>query len=221
MSLRDAQGLLLLPHIKGNKTIARQGESYHVLLMNNSLGVQSIQIRDSVHMNGNNGKTMKVGIIEVIPSKYIKDLSNVETVCSEIQKALNGSDTNVIVVTKRVFSDSLDTLYSYVVDEMSDDVDLIVVSCVTFDGSFQYHLDVTSTLRQRLSKVAKSMALQARQGSASQDPSTALFEVTVGHVPRIQQHGSMLICVQDKGVRGALSNVRGLIKHGLRISAGK
>ena len=221
MSLRDAQGLLLLPHVKGDKTIARQGESYPVLIINNSLGVQPIQLRDSIHMNGNNGKTMKVGIIEVIPSKYIKDLSNVEKVCSKVQQALNGSDTNVVVVTKRVFSDSLDTLYSFVVDEMSADVDLIVVSCVTFDGSFKHHLDVTSTLRQRLSKVAKSMALQARQGSASQDPSTALFEVVVGYVPRIQQHGSMLICVQDNGIRGALSNVRGLIKHGLRVSAGK
>ena len=221
MSLRDAQGLLLLPHVKGDKIIARQGESYPVLIMNNSLGVQPVQLRDSIHMNGNNGKTMKVGIIEVIPSKYRKDLSNVEKVCSKVQQALNGSDINVVVVTKRVFSGSLNTLYSFVVDEMSDDVDLIVVSCVTFDGSFKHHLDVTSTLRQRLSKVAKSMALQARQGSASQDPSTALFEVVVGYVPRIQQHGSMLICVQDNGIRGALSNVRGLIKHGLRVSAGK
>jgi len=221
MSLRDAQGLLLLPHVKGDKTIARQGEIYPVLLMDNSVvGVQPVQIQDSVHFNGN-AKALKVGVIEVIPTKYIKDLSKLEKTCGEVEIALNSTDSgtlNARVISKMIFSCSLDNLFSFVVNEMPDGIDLIVVSCVTFDGSFQYHLDVTNILRHRLSKIAKSMSMQARQGAAYQDPSTALFEAVVGYVPKMR--GAMLVCVQDNGIRYALSNVRGLIKHGLRLARG-
>lgn len=222
ISLRDAQGLMLLPHVKGLKTTARQGESYPVLLMNNTFGKEPVRIRDSIHLNRKNGKEMKVCVIELVPSNNMKDLSSkLDETCDEVHKALNvpESDSVIVVVSKRFFSDSLDKFYSFVVEETLDDVDLVVVSCVSFDGSFQYHLDVTNMLRQRLSKVAKSLSLQARLGAASQDPTTALFETVVGYVPN-NKNGAMLVCVQDNGIGGALSNVRGLIKHGLRLARG-
>jgi hypothetical protein len=74
-------------------------------------------------------------------------------------------------------------------------------------------------LSKHLSKVANSLALQARQGAASQDPKAALFEVVVGYVP--EKDGAMLVCVPEIGVHGALSNVRGLLKHGLNLAKGE
>jgi hypothetical protein len=133
---------------------------------------------------------------------------------------LSGSKSgNATVVSKRTFTGSVDDLYSVVANDKSDDIDFIVVSCVSFPGSFPYHLDISIALRKNLSKVANSLALQARQGAASQDPKAALFEVVVGYVP--EQGGAMLICLPDSGVQGALSNVRGLLKHGLNLARGK
>jgi len=223
MSLRDAKGLMLLPHIKGVKTAARKGEIYPVLLMSNTFAKEPVQIRDSIHLRRENGKEMKVGVIQLIPSgKMNKEVlsSKLDKTCDEVHEALNAPEIVIrsVIVSKRTFSDSLDKLNSFVFEETIEDIDLIVVSCVKFNGSFQYHLDVTKLLRQQLSKVANSFSSQARMGSASQDPTTAVFETVVGYVPN--KNGAMLVYVQENGVGGALSNTRSLISHGLRLARG-
>lgn len=223
MSLRDAQGLMLLPHVKGVKTVARKGELYPVLLLNNAFAKQPVQMRESIHLRRENRKEMKVGVIQLIPSgKMNKDglSSKLEITCDEVHKALNVPESlfRPVIVSKKTFSDSLDKLNSFVFEETLEDIDLIVVSCINFNGSFQYHLDVTKMLRQQLSKVANSLSLQARMGAASQDPTTALFETVVGYVPN--KNGAMLLCVHENGVGGALGSTRSLITHGLRLARG-
>lgn len=220
MSLRDAQALLLLPHAEVGKTKALQGESYLVLLLNgNDFGVKSLRIRDSAHLKKKR-REMKVGVVEVLPPGNHHYLSNLQVTCERTQSALSGSKSgNAVVAYRRTFAGSVDELYSVVANDPPSDVDFIVVSCTSFPGSFQYHLDISNALRKHLSKVANSLALQARQGAASQDPMAALFEVVVGYVP--ERGGAMLICVPDTGLQGALSNVRGLLKHGLNLARGK
>ena len=222
MSLRDAQGLMLLPHAKGIKKVARQGEVYPVLLLNNTFGKDPVRIRDSIHLKERKGKETKVAVIELLPFESTKSLSSkLDKTCDRIYKGLSAPESgtaNNVVVSKVTFSGSLDELYSFVVEVTPEDVDLIVVSCVRFDGSFQYHLDATNILRHRLSKVANSLALQARLGAASQDPTTALFEAVVGYVPN--KNGAILVCVEDNGIEGALKNIRSFVSHGLRVARG-
>lgn len=219
MSMRDAQGLMILPHVKGVKKVAHKGETYPVLLLNNRFDKEPVKIRDSIHLKKKTGEEMKVSVIEVKPSENSKDLpSKLDESCDEVHRALNSSGRDVVVVSKKSFSGPLDQLHSFVVEDTPKDVDLVVVSCVPFSGSFQYHLDVTNALRPKLSKVANSLALQARLGAAFQSPTTALFETVVGYLP--QNGGAMVVCLHDDGLFGALSNVHSLISHGLRLARG-
>jgi len=216
MSLRDAEGLMVLPHAHGVKTKAQEGESYPVLLLNNALGKEPVRIRDSIHLK-KPAKGVKIEVVEVVPADR-RDFSKLEEICVKVQDALTGSKSgSASVVAKRIFSGSADELYSSIVDEFSKEADVIVVSC-DFD-KFQFHLDVSNNLRKRLSKNAESLAMQARQGAASEDPKAALFEVVVGYVP--EKQGAMLICVPDTAITGALREVRGLLKHGISLARGK
>lgn len=54
-----------------------------------------------------------------------------------------------------------------------DDADIIVLSCPSTSilGSFRCYLDLTTLLRQKLTKVADSLAQVAQQGAASQNAS--------------------------------------------------
>ena len=73
--------------------------------------------------------------------------------------------------------------------------------------------------KQRLNKVADALALQARQGAASEDSRAALFEAVVGYAP--EGKGAILVCLPEQGVGSGLANVRGLLKHALNVGRGK
>jgi hypothetical protein len=134
---------------------------------------------------------------------------------------LSGSNSgNAAVVWKKSYTGSSSGLYDFVANDSSTcALDLIIVVCVTYDGSFPYNVEVAAKMKQRLMKSADAMALQARKGAAAEDPTTAVFEVTVGYMP--ENDGSMIVCVPDRGLHGALSNIRGLLKHGLNLARGK
>jgi len=223
MSLRDAQGLMLLPHVKGKKTVARKGESYPVLLLQNTFAKEPVKICDSIHLTRAIRKELKVGVVQMVsPGRMNNDelILKLEKTCEDVIKSLNSIKTSptAVVVSKRTFSGSLEKLNSFLFEETPEEIDLIVLSSVQFDGSFQYHLDVAKHLRQKLSKVANSLSLQARMGSASQAPETAVFETIVGYVPN--KNGSILVYVQENGLMGALGNIRNLTEHGLRLARG-
>jgi MoeA C-terminal region (domain IV) len=219
MSLRDAEGLLSLPPVEGTKTRALKGEVYPVLLLNNNNGIPPVQMRNSIHLK-KKAEPMKIAVVFVNRSGQI-DESKMEEICSKVQDALSGSKSgSAVVTTKATFHhDSIDKLYPFVVQSCQHETDLVVVTCISNDGHFQYGLSVSNSLNMHLSKTATSLALQARQGAAAENPKAALFEVVVGYIP--DGYGTMLICLPDCGVHGALSNVRGLLKHGLNLARGK
>lgn len=142
------------------------------------------------------------------------------TTFGNVESALTGSKSgNALVTSRVVFDDAADKLYPFIVEHCFEDVDIVVISCPSFGGSFEHHLAISNMLKLQLSKVGYSLSLQARQGAASEDPKAALFEVVVGYVP--EKNGAMLLCLPEAGVVGALNNVRGLLKHGLNIARGK
>jgi molybdopterin molybdotransferase len=214
MSLRDAEGLLVLPRASSDKPKALAGEIYTVLLLCNQ--AKKIQLRDSLHLNKKESKSFKVAIIQVV-SPYDND-GNVVDISDRTKMALSGSKSgSVTIVSSRVYSGpALD--FSEFGSKEEDDADILVVSCRKFDGSFRYHAELAHKLRAHLVKVADAMALQARRGAASQDPTTALFEVVVGFIPA--GRGAIVIMLPEEGLDGALGNVRGLLKHALQIARG-
>ncbi|KAL3893406.1 MAG: hypothetical protein SGARI_008194, partial [Bacillariaceae sp.] len=154
---------------------------------------------------------------------------NDNILCQQIVSATNGE---VDVVSQSIYDNNAtkfkytygataENLYSFIQNACQGwgwQIGIIVVVCHTFEGSFQHHLGISNALRQRLSKPADALALQARQGAASQDPQAALHAVGVGYVPECQ---SMLICLPANGVKGALSSVFPLLKHALHLARGE
>ena len=223
MSLRDAQGLMLLPHAKGAKAKALKGEIYPVLLLDNAFAKEPVQMQHSIHLMKDNRKDIKVGLIQLAPPGKVStdDLSSrLAKTCEQIHTAYNapGCDFRAAIEFKSTFSDSLKELQSFVIEEAAKGIDLIVVSCVKFSGSFQYHLDVAKILRQQLFKVANALSQKARLGAANQDPATAIFETVVGHVQNDSR--AMLVFVHENGVGGALESTRSLIPRALRLARG-
>jgi hypothetical protein len=181
-----------------------------------------VRVHDSIHLKKKMGP-MKIAVVEVLPAHKNQE-SKMEEICGQIENALSGSKSgNAVVVTKATFKDvSTENLYPLILKLLCQtDVDLVVVSCASFEGDFPHHLSVSNTLNKNLSKHAVSLALQARQGAAAQQPQAALFEVVVGYMPGGKNIGAMLICLPEIGLQGALSNVRGLLKHGLNLARGK
>ena len=222
MSCRDAQGLLVLPKGEPTKPKALAGETYPVLIVGDFQGVvDRVPMKDSVHINPHRkkaGKDLKVCVIEVLPVGR-ESLSALDVACDDVQQGLSGSKSGAAsIVSKQTFWGKPEDIYDAAVND-SNGADVIVVSCVTFDGAFPFHLEVSSALRQRLAKQADALALHAKEGSASQTPSSAIFETVVGYSPENQ--GSMMICLPDTGLSGGLGNVRGLLKHALNVARGK
>jgi MoeA C-terminal region (domain IV) len=252
MSLRDAQGLLVLPEVKNGKTKALTDEKYLVLLLDNDCRalLRPVQVRSSIHLQRHQttlptpptttttppsatvatttrttpttAHSLRVAVVQVLPagSNAMQSISSLIAVCDKVQHGLSGSKSgSVAIVSEMIFSGQPQDLYAFVLDSIKG-ADVIVVSCTSYPGSFAYHLDISSALRQRLDKVADVLALQARQGAASDDPTAALFETVVGYVPD-KEEGAMLVCLADRGIEAGLSNIRGLLKHALNVGRGK
>ena len=161
-----------------------------------------------------------------------------------------------VIAAKQTFvvdddNNSLEELYPFVVnkivssaDDNDDTIDLVVVvlkvvvdstsrndttgACTSSSNSswFLYHLDVTKIIKDHLIKEAKTLALQARAGAATESPSAAVFETVVGTIPTTPKkttthstnpnNTALLVCVPDIGLVGALTSIRGAIKHAIR-----
>ena len=215
MSLRGAQGLLLLPQgTPGGKMTSYAGEQYPVLMLHSKTS-NKVQVRDSVHLN-NFKKSLRIAVVYAV-SPTSKDMDSLEHVAFRVQTALCSSISGqVMIVSSSFFATEPDKLLPFCCS-LNINSDVICVVCQDYKGSFRRHLDICSNLRQGLSKIADAMALQARQGAVSDNASAAILETIVGFVP---EHGAMLICVSERGMDGALQNVHGLLKHALKVDQG-
>jgi molybdopterin molybdotransferase len=210
MSLRGAQGLLVLPQATAEHPIAKAGETYTLLI---SATTDRVLVRDSKHLKGAKKpmEVLKIGIVQIAPEDAVKN-----DLAARVEKALSGSKSGSVSVTSsRTYSGPVDRFYNSIEE---DDVDILVAACPKVPGSFRCHVKLASLLRQNLSKVADAMALQARQGAASQYPTAALFEVVIGYRP--DGKGSIVILLPEEGLDEGLGNVRGLLKHALQTARG-
>ena len=214
MSLLNAQGLLILPQgVPGGKMQAKAGEEYTMLWLNADRS-KRVQVCNSEHLNRKANKSFRIGVVRVVP----EEVPGLESISSTVQKALSGTKSGPAdIVSSRTFVGEPQNLFDFVVDSR-EITDVFVVVFQQFSGSYSYHLDATSLLRKRLQKVADSMSLQARRGAASECAESALFECLVGYVPN--GSGSIMICIPENGAKGALQNVRGLLKHALQVGRG-
>jgi molybdenum cofactor synthesis domain-containing protein len=163
-----------------------------------------------------------------------------------VEGAMNGSKSGPVhVVASQIYTGPVDRFYATLIHGMIPDapepgVDLwVVIAKGNFQkhrGAYHHHMMLAHQLRKNLSKVATSMALQARRGAAKQDPIVgALFEIVIGYVdiatprsangtvnsnPAEESNGSLLILLPEEGLDLGLQNVRGLLKHAVRVARG-
>lgn len=251
MSLRDAEGLLVLPQGTANHPLAQAGETYTVLLLNANKKRQ-IPVCQSQHLAlPKKKKLLGIAILRVLPDELMGvALPTPDDLSDRVKSALSGSKSgSVAVVSLQVYTGELETLYDCLSllkveeakEEEADDeyeeaptaIDMILVVCPKFHGSLHRHTLLAHLLRSKLTKVADTLALQARRGAAAQDPITgSLFEVVVGYLPRAVEKeqdassdnnavgDSLVVLLPEEGLDGALANVRGLLKHALAIARG-
>jgi len=143
-----------------------------------------------------------------------------------VQGAMTGSKSgSVSVISQRVYTGDADALYESL-STTEKDADLVVVVCPKYHGSLRAHSALAQQLRSQLTKVADTLALQARRGAAAQYPiSGALFDVVVGFRPpssseEVSDKGSLVILLPEEGLESGLSHVRGLLKHALATARG-
>jgi len=214
MSMRDAQGLLVLPQgVPGGKMKALKGEEYTVLLLNDD-PLRRVQVCNSLHVNKKAHKSFRIGVVHVVAPGEVED-TGLEIVTDRVRTALSGTKSGPATITSsRTFAGEPEELFDVVVT--GDDVDVYVVTCASYPGCFRTHLDISTELAKRLDKVADALALQVRRGAASDNAAAALFETVVGYIP--EGTGAMLVCLADDGLVGGLQNVRGLLKHALQVA---
>lgn len=224
MSLRDAQGLLVLPRGTAQQPKALAGQSYTVLLLNEQDGIHpTVLFQNSKHLNDRPKKEKeptKVAILQISQNEGKYPFVSQEELSASVENALSGSKSGSTVVVSFQQATAAD-YKTHLASPPANGAGIWVVACA---GSFLFNLEVSQHLRtQVVGKVADAMALQARKGVASQDGTAALFEPIVGFVARDNkpQEGCMLIALPTKGVQGGLENVRGLLKHGLNVARGK
>jgi molybdenum cofactor synthesis domain-containing protein len=213
-SLRGAQGLLLLPQ-GGTKMTADAGEEFTVLMLHDAQ--QRLQVCNSAHLRKPAQKSpFRIAVVHVVsPTNGVKAF--LEQVASRVRVALSGTKSGPAeIVSSHTFAGEPDSLISFC-STRKENTDVICIVCQDYPGSFLRNLDISNCLRTHLDKVADAMALQARRGAASADAPAALFETVVGFLPP----SSMVICVSEQGMEGALQNVRGLLKHALKVAKGK
>jgi molybdenum cofactor synthesis domain-containing protein len=223
MSLRDAEGLLLLPQAVNQRMEAKKGEEFTLLLLKHSHGST---VKDSLHLNSDlksKSNSLHVAVIQVTNTPERANASaSLNQVSAVVKSALSGSKSGAVeIISEESFAGDAASLFDFCAqdgDNHNDrgSVDVFVIVC---NSTFRYHLDVATELRHRVRKVADALALQARQGAASECAASALLETVVGYVPT--GRGSIMIMVPELGLQGALANVRGLLKHALEIARGK
>lgn len=225
LSLRDAEGLLLLPQATKERFFAAAGESFPLLFLldsntniNNSPNRTLIQVRHSNHLKiiEKPKVPLQIGIVLVAPD-YDTDKDVTENrLLQRVEKALSGfKNGSALVTSSRVYSDVVDRFCSSI---QEDDVDVLVVACLKAPGSFRYHIKLANLLRCYLTKVASSMALHVRQGAATQASTAAIFETVIGY--RSNGRGSIVVLIPEEGLDQGLQNIHGVLRHAIRTARG-
>ena len=215
LSLRGADGYMILPMgVKGVKTFAVSGETYPVILTKRPFGnngiFSGVKVRDSIHLNG---PMTTIGVIEVIESTLTgrNGNENGDEIAERLRNAL-GSDQFMLIEQKK---SDLKTL-STVMKKMNECLDIIFVVGKGLTWVESMHLK--KQLRQLIQKEAGRMSYLLHQGAANANPSSVLFEPTVGMSNFDNMRSCLIISVNASGLTGAIEKVKGLLQETLSIA---
>jgi molybdenum cofactor synthesis domain-containing protein len=219
LSMRDAEGLLVLPQANENRSVARKGETFTVLLFN---GKEGVSVRNSRHMNRPAKKSIRISLVYIHDRIDIgsEPVTKLEELGHRIKGALTSVNAyEVNIVSSKLYAGLAEGLFDGCIHENNDEKSEINLYILVSKISFQLQIEIAATIRQRLAKIAESIAIIARQGVAAEHPPSTIYEVVVGYLSN--SAGSMLILLPEEGLQGALSTVQDLIKHSLRVRCGK
>jgi molybdopterin molybdotransferase len=232
ISLRDAQGLLVIPQGTLHKPKALAGQRFTVLLLEQSHYNFPVRVKDSRHLNAYTADDKlrpptRVAITQLSENKSKYPLLSQQELSERVTMALSGSRIGSVEVCRcEIIAGDWEEVQNSLSFDKPNEVDVWVVAC---SGSFTYSLKVSQMLRGQVEKVADALALQARLGAAAEDGTAALFEPVVGLLTNRQADtnngrevdGCMLIALPMTGLTGGLDNVRSLLKHAVNVSRGK
>ncbi|GKZ01157.1 hypothetical protein MPSEU_001067100 [Mayamaea pseudoterrestris] len=218
LSMRDADGLLVLPKGSNEKSKAIAGEIYTVLLLRDSKSFfHRIRVENAKHMSKPKplDRILRVGVVQVVDKCTTDASSTIEDrVAAALSESKSGSRD--VHMSRQIQFETADSIYDFLKNNC-DAADIHVVVTFRFTGPHLLtHLALANRLRTRLTKVADALALQARIGAASQDPNTAFFEFVIGYIP--DGRGSLVIYVPEQGLDAGLGYVRSLLKHALKVA---
>jgi hypothetical protein len=212
LSLRDADALVALPQASSSRSKALTGETFPTLLLKKYFVPMTQKVSQSSHLNPPPGKSsaIKVDIVQISgePCENLDD-----RVLAGLGSSTNGS---FVVVSRRRYDGHVKNLYNFIADDSMSDLHVVVASCCK--GSFATNCAASAHLKAHLGKVTDAIALQARRGAALQHPESALFESVVGIVPG--RFNSLLLFISLEGLENGLEQVRGLLRHCLKIAKG-
>jgi molybdenum cofactor synthesis domain-containing protein len=199
------------------------------------LRIEIVQIKPNQGGDENSSSMTSIG---TRPAAASGDDDHDNAISDMVQTVLSGSKSGpAVVASYRVYTDKEPNgLYDFIQKIQSTINDVMVIigpttetsssSSSSSTSSLLYHTATANALRQELSKTADALAMQARRGAAAQDPKAALYETVVGYISNddgnsscgSSNNGVLVIFLSAFGLKGGLSNVRGLLKHALQIA---
>ena len=212
MSMNGATALVCLPRATDDKNKCKAGEKHLALLISNSFKdiVDPQIVKHSRHMLRHSilTKRKKIKVPLKIGLVLRKTVGSPEEHIERVQSIL---DTVEIAFVDSVLHQER---LSQILLEKTKGIDvLIIISNEGFRDSNKLAAFIDSCLHKR----SDALALQMRQGAASECGLAALFEVIVGTI------NETLVCsVPEEGLVGALGKIRGRVMfHAVMITQGK
>ena len=204
MSLRDAYGLVVLPQATAERPMATKEESYLLLRIHDR---HRIRVGESEHLQKVSDNTsaapLRVTVVMAKNDDDSNDASSAMMIAKDVTTALSGSKSGPVRVMDVIMGS----------EETGDtNTDIIVV---IGPPGLSDHARLVVRYRQRLSKIADSMALEAQRGAASHAATSPLYATVVGIS---EDTKAIVIVLPLRGWKAALSNVRGLLKHALKTA---
>lgn len=219
MSMRDAQGLVVLPQGTAAQPRILKGETLTVLWIgNHDNALPKRTVQSSRHL-ASPSKSFSVSIV-VLSTLDSQEISNEKTseLAGRVAAALSGSKSGSVTVDGcKSYAGPLDESFKSFLAAAGKGADFVVVLSSSSKGAFRRHSAAAAFLRRTLFKTAESMALQVRRGAAAKDSRSAIFETAIGYFPT-NEKGFLVLLLADSGLEGGLGNVRGLIKHAVQIA---
>ncbi|GAX25236.1 gephyrin [Fistulifera solaris] len=224
MSMRDAVGLIVLPQGSKTRPKALAGETYLVLQTDHcNSSLAPITVQSSRHLS-KPSKSFSVAVVVLSSIEAQAESAGAERMselADRVAYALSGSKSGSVTTIKcEQYEGPIDESFKCYLEDKGRQADFVVVLSSTSKGSFRRHSAAAAYIRSILTKPADSMALQVRRGSAAKNNGSAIFETVIGYFP-VNEKGFLVVLLAEMGLEGGLGNVRGLLKHAIKIARNK